>query len=177
MRHLGTASSVSSTRKIVELYPEQYAKEIDEINHWIYKEIANGAYKAGFSSNQDTYEKAYETFFAALDKVEAILVDRNFLVGDIITEADVRLFPTLFRLDPVYHLRFKLNKRYLWQYPNIWLWMGRMMEVDGMESVSNQEYLDHCKQGYFGRTGNGTVPIGPEGYPECYKKHLPSSVW
>lgn len=154
----------------IDMYPELHQNEIDAINDWVYKEIANGAYKAGFSSNQQAYEAAYDTFFEALEKVDAILESNKFLVGDTVTEADVRLFPTLFRFDPVYYTRFKLCKKPLWHYRNIWRWMNDMMKLAGMDEVSNAEYLAHCKQGYFGRTGNGTVPVGPEEYPECYKE-------
>jgi putative glutathione S-transferase len=155
---------------IMNLYPVEKAAEIDELNDWIYKEIANGSYKAGFSSSQETYETAYTTFFAALDRVNDIFATSKFLVGDTVTEADLRLFPPMFRLDAVYYNRFKLNKSYTWEYPHIWRWMGDMMRLQGMEPVSNAEYLQHCKQGYFGRSGNGTVPIGPPGYPECFKE-------
>ena len=164
MRGLGTHSSS------IDLYPATLRLQIDEINDWVYKEIANGAYKAGFSSTQAAYEAAYENFFEAIDKTEKILARRKFLAGDSLTEADVLLFPVVFRFDPVYYSRFKLNKKCMWEYCNIWKWMERMMALKGMEPVSNKEYLAHCKQGYFGRTGNGTVPIGPDGYPDCYKK-------
>lgn len=115
------------------------------------------------------YEAAYTTYFAALDRLEGILTTKRFLTGEAVTEADLRLFPTLFRHDPVYYNRFKLNAAFLWQYPQLWRWMGDMMAIEGMDAVSNAGYLAHCKQGYFGRTGNGTIPVGPRGYPECYK--------
>lgn len=171
LRMFGTSMKPLASRKQdVDLYPSHLATRIDEINDWIYTDIANGSYKAGFSSNQEVYEKAYEKFFAALDRLDNILADSKFLVGDTVTEADIRLFPPMFRFDPVYYSRFKLNKHNLWEYRNIWRWMQDMMALPGMEPVSNAEYLDHCKQGYFGRTGNGTVPVGPAGYPECYKE-------
>ena len=170
MRHLGQHSDKDNTT--AELYPADKAGVIDELNDWIYTDVANGSYKAGFSSNQDTYEEAYRKYFAALDRLDTILADNRFLVGDSVTEADLRLFPPLFRMDPVYYTRFKLNKHFLWHYRNLWRWMGDMMALPGMEEdgVADQEYLQHCKQGYFGRTGNGTVPVGPEGYPECYRE-------
>jgi len=170
LRMMGTAFKPLATRD-VDLYPsgKEFVR-IDKINDWVYTDIANGSYKAGFSSNQDVYEAAYEKFFRALDRLEIILCELPFLVGDKITEADIRLFPALFRFDPVYYSRFKLNKHNLWEYRNVWRWMQRMMALPGMEPVSNAEYLQHCKQGYFGRTGNGTVPVGPAGYPECYKE-------
>lgn len=162
----------NDTAAMVDLYPEDKVDEIQVINDWVYTDVANGAYKAGFSSNQEAYETAYRKFFAALDRLNGMLAVQTFLVGEKPTEADIRLFPTLFRFDPVYHNRFKLNERYLWEYKHLWRWMGDMMRLPGMDQVSNAEYLQHCKQGYFGRTGNGTIPLGPAGYPECYlEKH------
>ncbi|KAL7562985.1 hypothetical protein ACA910_018623 [Epithemia clementina (nom. ined.)] len=173
LRMFGTVfQKVSKHASTVNLYPVESRKVIDELNDWVYKDIANGSYKAGFSSNQDVYEAAYDTFFQALDKLNLILEQKKFLVGDEVTEADLRLFPPIFRFDPVYHARFKLNYKNLWEYRNVWRWMQDMMALPGIEPVANAEYLQHCKQGYFGRTGNGTVPLGPSGYPECYKtKH------
>jgi putative glutathione S-transferase len=167
VRMLGTVMKEFQTTDI-DMYPSDKAKEIDAVNDWIYKDIANGSYKAGFSSDQDVYETAYETYFQALEKLDDMFQENKFLTGDEPTEADLRLMPPLFRHDPVYYNRFKLNKSYLWDYKHVWRWMGDMMSLPGMESVTNAGYLAHCKQGYFGRTGNGTIPVGPEGYPECY---------
>lgn len=169
VRMFATAMKEFHTRD-VDLYPSDKADEITKLNDWIYTDVANGSYKAGFSSNQDVYETAFKTYFAALDKLNAMLENQKFLTGDdCVTEADLRLFPTLYRHDPVYHSRFKLNAKYLWQYKNLWRWMGDMMNLEGMNPVTNAGYLAHCKQGYFGRTGNGTIPVGPIGYPETYK--------
>ena len=142
----------------LELFPADLATQIDEMNDWIYKTVANGSYKAGFSSNQDVYEAAYESYFESLEKLDTILGKHKFLMGPSVTEADVRLFPPIFRHDPVYYNRFKLNEKYLWEYPNLWRWMSDMVSLPGMEDVSDASYLAHCKQGYFGRTGNGTIP-------------------
>jgi putative glutathione S-transferase len=172
MRMMATELKGLSSRTdddTVDLYPTNKAKEIDDINEWVYKEINNGSYKAGFSSNQDVYEMAYQTYFDALDRLDEMLAKKMFLTGDKVTEADLRLFPTLFRHDPIYYSRFKLNRAYLWEYPNLWRWMGDMVKLEGMDAVSNAAYLAHCKQGYFGRTGNGTIPVGPPNYPDCYK--------
>jgi putative glutathione S-transferase len=168
VRMFATAMKPFHTRS-VDLYPSDKAEEINELNDWIYKEVANGSYKAGFSSNQVVYEKAYHTYFAALDRLNDILAAKKFLTGADVTEADLRLFPTLFRHDPVYYSRFKLNSKYLWEFKHLWRWMGDMVSLGGMGPVSNTGYIAHCKQGYFGRTGNGTIPVGPAGYPECYK--------
>lgn len=152
-----------------DLFPQDKAEEITKLNDFIYQKISNGSYKAGFSSNQEVYETAYRDYFDALKVLNERLANQKFLMGSTITEADVRLFPTLYRHDPIYYLRFKLNEAYLWEYPHLWRWMADCMALEGMEAVSNAAYLAHCKQGYFGRTGNGTIPVGPMGYPECYK--------
>jgi glutathionyl-hydroquinone reductase len=103
-------------KQATDFYPADKADEINKVNDWIYTDVANGAYKAGFSSNQEAYETAYTKFFAALDCLnDNILASSKFLVGETVTEADIRLFPTLFRFDPVYHNRFKLNQKMLWE--------------------------------------------------------------
>lgn len=118
----------------------------------------------------DVYEAAFGSYFAALDKLNVLLLVTDFINGNTLTESDIRCFTTLWRHDPVYHNRMKLNQAFLHEYPGIWKWMGRMMAVAGMQSIANGSILAHAKQGYFGRTGNGTVPVGPKGYPECYGK-------
>jgi len=175
LRMMGTVLAPLSTRHAsIDLYPTTLRTKIDSANDWIYTTIANGSYKAGFSSNQETYEAAYRTFFDALQALnDEVLAQSSFVVGNRVTEADLRLFPALFRFDPIYYSRFKLNEKFLWEHPNVRQWMSRMMALEGMDSVANKSYLQHCKQGYFGRTGNGTVPVGPLGYPECYKQSLP----
>lgn len=173
LRMMGTVfRPLAKHQANIDLYPADKVDEIDSINDWVYTDVANGCYKAGFSSSQEAYETAYKKFFAALDRLNDVLASSKFLVGDTVTEADIRLFPTLFRFDPVYYSRFKLCEKMLWEYKHLWRWIGDVMKLPGMEEVANEEYLQHCKQGYFGRTGNGTVPLGPPGYPGCYlEKH------
>ncbi|CAE7640782.1 pcpF [Symbiodinium microadriaticum] len=161
---LGSAFSVAP-----DLYPESLRTHIDVASNWIYHAINNGAYKAGFSGSQEAYEDAYHKYFAALDRLEDILIRQQFVAGDVVTETDLRLFPTMFRHDSVYYSRFKLTKAMLWEYPSIWRWMGTMIgSVPGVQESATKSLLQHCKQGYFGRTGSNTIPIGPEGCPECF---------
>lgn len=160
-------------KRPIELFPSSLQKEIDEANTWIYTDINNGAYKAGFSSNQDVYETAFSAYFAALEKLNTLLEANNFILGDAVTECDLRAFTTLWRHDPIYHNRMKLNQAFLFEYNALWKWMGRMMAIPGIESVVHSGILAHAKQGYFGRTGNGTIPVGPKGYPECYGNPRP----
>jgi len=142
------------------LYPEEMAEEIDSLNAWIYPMINNGAYKAGFNKKQEVYEKAFDTYFEAFDRLEGILNSRRFLTGDNPTEADVRLFPTVVRHDPVYYSRFKLNKAMVLDYPCLNRWLQDMWNIDGVKEGTN---IDHCVRGYFGRTGNNLIPMPSNG--------------
>lgn len=145
--------------------------EIDALNEQIYNGINNGAYKAGFSSDQSVYAAAYEKYFATLDALESILATdkRPFLTGSVFTEADLRLFPTLYRHDPVYYVRMKLNGARVLDYPHLWRWLCRVYALPGVASSNS---LIHCRQGYFGRSWNNVVPLGPfqpMPYPEAYE--------
>lgn len=160
IRMMNTAFRDFATTRKLNLVPTHLENEIDRVNHFVYAEVNNGAYKAGFASTQKAYEFAHDNFFDALDILDKVLQFRKFLVSnDHVTEADVRLFPTLFRFDHVYYNRFLLRKKRLRDYPFLYSWLLRMMnDVPGVMEASN---LDHCKRGYFGRTGNGLVPVGP----------------
>ncbi|TCL08915.1 putative glutathione S-transferase [Shimia isoporae] len=152
-----------------KLLPESIEAEIDALNERVYVAINNGAYKAGFSSDQAVYAKAYDAYFETLAFLEDLLADgRQFLTGAKFTEADLRLFPTLFRHDPVYYVRMKLNGARILDYPHLWRWLCRVYAIEGVAEASS---LVHCRQGYFGRSWNGVVPLGPlkpMSYPEAY---------
>src|SRR5260370_7975627 len=100
-----------------ELYPERLRGEIDEVSKRIYTEINNGVYRCGFAGSQEAYEAAYDRLFTALDWVSDRLTTQRYLVGDTITEADVRLFTTLARFDPLYHGHFNCNQPHLPDIP------------------------------------------------------------
>ena len=140
------------------LYPKHLAAQIDRINAFTYHAINNGAYKAGFADAQAAYEAAYNKFFDGLALIDRMLRGRRFLLGDTMTEADVRLFPTIFRFDPVYYIRFNLNARMIADLPSVQAWLERMLANPAIAAASN---LDHCRKGYFGRTGNNIVPLWP----------------
>ncbi|MBL4892640.1 MAG: glutathione S-transferase C-terminal domain-containing protein [Rhizobiaceae bacterium] len=159
-----------------DLYPQGdgnalLREEIDKLNDQIYANINNGAYKAGFSSSQDVYAAAFTNYFNALDELEKLLASDNrpFLTGNTFTEADLRLFPTLYRHDPVYYVRMKLNGARILDYPNLWRWLCRVYALPGVASSNS---LVHCRQGYFGRSWNNVVPLGPfypMAYPQAYE--------
>ncbi|MEM0978081.1 MAG: glutathione S-transferase C-terminal domain-containing protein [Pseudomonadota bacterium] len=154
----------------VTLYPEPQRAEIDRLNGLIYTTINNGAYKAGFSSDQAIYAQAFAAYFETLAALETHLSDgRPFLTGNTFTEADLRLFPTLYRHDPIYYVRMKLNGARILDYPHLWRWLCRVYALPG---VAESNSLIHCRQGYFGRTWNKTIPLGPitpMSYPEAYE--------
>ncbi|MEM1363357.1 MAG: glutathione S-transferase C-terminal domain-containing protein [Pseudomonadota bacterium] len=148
---------------------ETLRAEIAALNEQIYVTINNGAYKAGFSTDQAVYRAAYNAYFETLNRLEERLSDgRPFLTGDAFTEADLRLFPTLYRHDPVYYLRMKLNGARILDYPQLWRWLCRVHDLEGVAEAGS---LVHCRQGYFGRSWNGVIPEGPMRpmpYPEAY---------
>lgn len=139
------------------------------LNERIYTTINNGAYKAGFSSSQSVYATAFRAYFETLAWLNDLLSDgRPFLTGDAFTEADLRLFPTVYRHDPVYYVRMKLNGARILDYPHLWRWLCRVYAIEGVATAGS---LVHCRQGYFGRSWNRVVPLGPltpTTYPEAY---------
>ena len=168
-RHAEALGSTLPNRP--QLVPDDDAlmSQIDALNTKIYEAINNGAYKAGFSSDQTVYADAFMRYFAMLDELETLLSDgRPYLTGPSFTEADLRLFPTLYRHDPVYYVRMKLNGARVLDYPYLWSWLCRVHALPG---VARSGSLVHCRQGYFGRTWNGVIPLGPHHpmpYPEAY---------
>jgi putative glutathione S-transferase len=147
----------------VDLYPEALRSEIDALNEWIYPEINNGVYRCGFARKQEAYSRAVRTLFAALDRVEAILANSRYLCGEQLTEADVRLFTTLVRFDPVYVTHFKCNIRRLADYPNLWGYTRDIFQLPGVAETVN---LEHIKRHYFESHRHinpfGIVPDGLE---------------
>jgi putative glutathione S-transferase len=156
----------------VRLHPDTPTEraEIHELNDLIYTTINNGAYKAGFSSDQAIYTAAFDAYFNTLARLDDLLSDgRPFLTGQDFTEADLRLFPTLYRHDPVYYLRMKLNGARILDYQHLWRWLCRVYALPGIADAGS---LVHCRQGYFGRSWNGVVPAGPfkpMAYPDAYQ--------
>jgi putative glutathione S-transferase len=157
IRMFDRAFAVLTTSEF-ELYPDDLAAQIDRLNVFTYHAINNGAYKAGFAAGQEAYEAAYHTFFRALELIDQMLRGRRFLLGARLTEADVRLFPTIFRFDAVYYTRFNLNERMVRDIPSLHRWLQAMLDIPAVRRASN---LDHCRKGYFGRSGNNIVPLGP----------------
>lgn len=162
MRMLNTAFN-DITGNTDDYYPEELQADIDAMNDYVYPNINNGVYKAGFATSQKVYEEEVKKLFAALDKLEALLSANDFLVDNRFTEADIRLFTTLVRFDSVYYGHFKTNIRRLVDYPNLWNYTKRIYNMPGIADTVN---FDHIKKHYYGshKTINptGIVPVGPE---------------
>jgi putative glutathione S-transferase len=129
----------------VDLYPQALRKDIDALNERIYPSLNNGVYRAGFATTQIAYDEAYDGVFAMLDELETRLADRPFLLGTPFTEADIRLFVTLARFDAAYHGLFKCNLRRISEYPNLTVYLKRVLDIPGVRGTVN---IDHIKKGY-----------------------------
>ena len=151
------------TKNKDDYYPEKFRDQIDSINDTIYENINNGVYRSGFSKTQNSYEEAVKNLFTSLDMVNDILEGRNYLVGDILTEADIRLVPTLIRFDCVYYFHFKCNLKKISEYKNISRYLRNLFEEDAIKSTTN---FEHIKRHYFYSHENinpfRIIPIGPE---------------
>ena len=145
-----------------DLYPEALRPRIDELNDLVYRTVNNGVYKAGFATSQDAYEEAFDALFATLDQLEERLSTSRYLFGDDVTEADVRLYPTLARFDAVYHGHFKCNLRRIADYPNLWGYARDLYSIPAFGETTN---FDHIKRHYYVTQRNinpsGVVPKGP----------------
>ncbi len=146
----------------LDLYPTQLQADIDSVNDEVYNNINNGVYRCGFASSQTAYEHAYQDLFNSLENMELRLSQHAYLTGDVITEADWRLFVTLIRFDAVYVGHFKCNKKRIVDFPNLWEYTKQLYQVPGVAQTVN---LDHIKYHYYVSHGSinptGIVPVGP----------------
>jgi putative glutathione S-transferase len=146
-----------------ELYPERARAEIDAINAEVYADVNNGVYRCGFATSQRAYEQAYDRLFARLDALSERLAGQRYLVGDTLTEADVRLFTTLVRFDAVYHGHFKCNRNKLTESPVLWAYARDLFQTPGFGDTVD---FDHIKRHYYGTheklNPSGIIPKGPD---------------
>ena len=146
-----------------ELYPEHLRDEIDEVAERVFHEVNNGVYRCGFASSQEAYDKGYERLFAALDWLDDRLEGQRFLVGDTITEADVRLFTTLARFDAVYHGHFKCNRHKLSELPVLWAYARDLFQTPGFGDTTDFEQIKvHYYRVHRDINPTGIVPRGPD---------------
>jgi glutathionyl-hydroquinone reductase len=146
-----------------DYHPSALRGEIDAINERVYANLNNGVYRAGFATTQQAYEAAVEDVFETLDWLEERLATRRFLVGERLTEADIRLFTTLVRFDPVYYGHFKCNRRALVDYPALWRYTRALYQHPAIRPTVD---FEHIKKHYYGShrwlNPSGIVPVGPD---------------
>jgi putative glutathione S-transferase len=146
-----------------DLYPEHLREEMDEVMQLVFHDVNNGVYRCGFAGDQESYEKAYEQLWDRLDWLTERLSSRRYLMGDAITEADIRLFTTLVRFDAVYHSHFKCNRQKLTELPVLWRYARDLFQTPGFGDTVD---FDAIKQHYYvvQKDINPTqvVPVGPD---------------
>ena len=161
VRMLNTAFSHLAPSSL-DLYPAHLADDIDALNKNIYEQLNNGVYQAGFASSQAAYNEAYDKVFQMLDALEETLSDgRAYLLGEQLTETDIRTFVTLVRFDGAYHGIFKCNRNTLSSMENLQRYMTRIYQLDGIAETVN---MQHIKAGYYSIKAlnpSGIVPQGP----------------
>ena len=151
------------TGNTLDFYPEDLRPRIDEINARVYSDINNGVYKSGFATSQSAYETAVHAVFDGLDWVEGILSTNRYLAGDRVTEADLRLFTTLVRFDPVYHLHFKCNRRRIVDYPNLWNYTRELYQWPGVaDTVKFDHIVRHYHYSHESINPHRIIPINPQ---------------
>lgn len=146
-----------------DLYPEELRAEIDNLNNIIFHEVNNGVYKAGFAESQTEYEKNYHLVFHRLDWLEEHLGKNRFLLGDRLTDSDIRLYVTLARFDTAYYFGFRLNQKRIRDYDNLWNYAKELYSIPAFREATD---FDAIKRGYL--LGNHAenpyqiLPLGPD---------------
>lgn len=145
-----------------DYWPEELRSEIEPVNDRIYDTLNNGVYKSGFASTQEAYDAAVHPLFDTLDWLEERLGAHRYLMGDRITEADWRLFVTLIRFDPVYHLHFKCNRRRIVDYPNLWAFTRELYQWPGVAGTVNLDHIvRHYHYSHESINPHRIIPINP----------------
>ncbi len=146
-----------------DLWPDDVREEMDEVMERVFTDVNNGVYQCGFAGSQDAYEEAYDRLWAALDWLEERLADRRYLMGESITEADVRLFTTLARFDAVYHGHFKCNRNKLTEMPALW---GYARDLFQIPAFGDNTDFDQIKAHYYvvqdDINPSQVIPKGPD---------------
>ena len=145
-----------------DYWPAELRDGIEAVNTRVYDTVNNGVYRAGFATTQSAYDPAVLALFDSLDWLEARLGQNRYLMGDRLTEADWRLFPTLIRFDPVYHLHFKCNRRRIIDYPNLWGFTRELYQWPGVAAtVRVDHFVRHYHYSHDTINPNRIIPINP----------------
>lgn len=143
-----------------DLLPEDKEEDIKEFNEWLYHNVNNGIYKTGFAQSQKEYEKEYDNLFDSLDKIENHLDSNRYLMGDHLTDSDIRLYVSLARFDVAYYPFFNCNRNRIIDFDNIWNYMKELYQIPAFGKTTFFEFI---KRGYFSATRReGVIPKGPD---------------
>ncbi|RFU21196.1 glutathione S-transferase family protein [Geodermatophilus marinus] len=146
-----------------DLYPEELRDEMDDVMQRVYTEVNNGVYRCGFAGSQEAYDRAFDRLFTALDWLSERLADRRYLMGETITEADVRLFTTLARFDAVYHGHFKCNRQKLTEMPVLWAYARDLFQTPGFgDTIDFPQIKEHYYVVHADINPTQVVPQGPD---------------
>ena len=146
-----------------DLYPDKLRDEIEQVAALVYEDVNNGVYRCGFATSQGAYEDAYRTLFARLDWLSERLATRRYLCGDTITEADIRLWPTLVRFDAVYHGHFKANRNKLTEMPVLWAYARDLFQTPGFgDTIDFEQTKQHYYRVHTNLNPTRIVPAGPD---------------
>jgi putative glutathione S-transferase len=146
-----------------DLYPEKLREEIEEVSGLVYEDLNNGVYRCGFATTQAAYEEAYGKLFARLDWLSERLTTQRYLAGDTITEADIRLWPTLVRFDAVYHGHFKCNRSKLTEMPVLWAYARDLYQTPGFgDTINFTQTKEHYYRVHTNLNPSQIVPAGPD---------------
>ena len=146
-----------------DLWPADLREEMEEVMQRVFTEVNNGVYRCGFAGSQEAYEEAYDRLWTAMDWLEERLSSRRYLMGEQITEADVRLFTTLARFDAVYHGHFKCNRHKLAEMPALWGYARDLYQTPGFgETIDFDQIKEHYYVVHTEINPTGVVPQGPD---------------
>lgn len=146
-----------------DLYPDALRDEIDSVSELIFRDVNNGVYRAGFAGSQEAYENAYDRLFNRMDWLQERLAGQRYLVGDTITEADIRVFTTLARFDAVYHGHFKCNRHKLSELPVLWAYARDLFQTPGFgDTIDFEQIKAHYYVVHRDINPTGIVPKGPD---------------
>ncbi|MEU4526302.1 glutathione S-transferase C-terminal domain-containing protein [Amycolatopsis sp. NPDC024027] len=146
-----------------ELYPEKLRDEIDDVAQKVFTDVNNAVYQCGFARSQEAYEHSYQKLFTRLDWLSERLANQRYLVGDTITEADIRLFTTLVRFDAVYHGHFKCNRQKLTELPVLWAYTRDLFQTPGFgDTIDFAQIKEHYYVVHKNVNPTGIVPLGPD---------------
>lgn len=150
------------TGNTLDLWPEAERDAIEEVNQRVYSNVNNGVYKSGFATTQEAYDAAVHPLFETLDWLEDRLSKSRYLISAQQTEADWRLFTTLIRFDPVYHLHFKCNLKRLIDYPNLWAFTRDLYQTPGVADTVNLPHIvRHYHYSHESINPHRIIPINP----------------